>query len=1122
MSIKKLFIALSLTALTAPVGNALDASYYAKSSRLAEGGHWVKIKVTETGVHRLSHDQLRSWGFADPAAVRVYGFSGSELYANNFSTSLPDDLPEIYSEHVADGLVFYGEGDIRLRLRGIAADDVVRRRNHYATYTCYFLSDVPNSSQLAKPLPFVELDNSASSHVAIDYIEPEEYKPSQGGVMWFSNPLLDGESRTYTFHAEDFLGEGIINYVPVTSSPSNLTIPIEVNENKATPIKTSYKSVYHTGGDQTYLVFNSIPLPSKVTVNLLEGNTDFDFTISGNANANWVAIDYAALLYTRRNRLADYGQIQMHFTTLRSTNVKVTEAGPDTRVWDVTNPLNVTPMEFEHYETDNSISSMTVDGQLVTMVAFDPVSPKLLVPQYVETVTNPANLHGEDADFDMVILTNPTFMPAANRLAALHTTHQNFNVKVVDVHDIYNEFSSGTPSAIALRRYLKMLYDRNPGRLKYAMIIGVATNDHRHLNVADDGNYVFTYEVEEDREIGYTGWTNYEVTNFCSDNYFGMFSDDFSIRDFPSEQCHISVGRLSAGGLSQANQMIDKIEAYFNTYLTDDYSSRVAILSGQGDDNAHLLMSESGLQELLKGKPDIMPYRGYSALFRESSNSTENDRLLQNFVVEAMSSGVHLASFCGHSNAGEIDCGLSIPMLDKIKFINHPIFFMATCGENPYDIPNNYLGPKLMTLPEGCVSLIGASRTVYLNRNKALYEQFLNDYGSAAAGDCLGDIWIRSYNFVTKEFESTYGLNTACYNLAGDPALPLPHASRKVSVTKINGVAASTPVESEAFKPIELEGTITNAGGNIDTNFNGKIVLSLYEGEKIVQTKAVANVDSSTDVPIAHNLLARTSAEVVNGRWKASMVPPIPLENNAVNQLQLWATNGSDCMALSSTRSVVVTQPSNMSGQTADTEGPVISALYINDPSFCDGDAVDNNFKVCAFIEADPYGLNVSSNSVGGRTIITLDDKEANANVSNNIKWNADGSAEFSFPFTNVNDGNHTLTLSVADNLGNISTRSLSFVVVNSSLTGKLTASKHIVTKNVVIDAVLPASAEVTRISVEDSKHNTVETISTRSFPFNWTPKSSLPDGSYTIRAYLTNGFKWGTTEPLSVILIRH
>lgn len=68
----------SLTAL------ALPTSYYSSTSTLASG-KWVKIKVSESGIHQITYAQLREWGFSDPSKVAVYGYPASLLSDNKGS-----------------------------------------------------------------------------------------------------------------------------------------------------------------------------------------------------------------------------------------------------------------------------------------------------------------------------------------------------------------------------------------------------------------------------------------------------------------------------------------------------------------------------------------------------------------------------------------------------------------------------------------------------------------------------------------------------------------------------------------------------------------------------------------------------------------------------------------------------------------------------------------------------------------------------------------------------------------------------------------------------------------------------------------------------------------------------
>ena len=81
-------------------------------------------------------------------------------------------------------------------------------------------------------------------------------------------------------------------------------------------------------------------------------------------------------------------------------------------------------------------------------------------PEYVYNITN-QDLHAhEPVNMVIIIPTSQKLLKQAERLADFHRSHDNISVRIVPADELYNEFSSGTPDAMAYRRYMKMLYDR--------------------------------------------------------------------------------------------------------------------------------------------------------------------------------------------------------------------------------------------------------------------------------------------------------------------------------------------------------------------------------------------------------------------------------------------------------------------------------------------------------------------------------------------------------------------------------------------------------------------------------------------------------------------------------------
>ena len=100
----------------------------------------------------------------------------------------------------------------------------------------------------------------------------------------------------------------------------------------------------------------------------------------------------------------------------------------------------------------------------------------------------------ETINVDMVIVTHPDFMSQANRLAQFRSENDGLNVKVVTIQQVYNEFSGGSCDPIAIRDYMKMIYDKTDKAYpKYLLLFGRPSYDYRG-RVSGTALYVPNYQ----------------------------------------------------------------------------------------------------------------------------------------------------------------------------------------------------------------------------------------------------------------------------------------------------------------------------------------------------------------------------------------------------------------------------------------------------------------------------------------------------------------------------------------------------------------------------------------------------------------------------------------------------
>ena len=115
-------------------------------------GKFVKIKISETGVYKITYSELKSMGL-NPANVRIYGYGGAML-SQYFGDRHIDDLPQVpfYMYKGADGvfsdgdyILFYAQGSVSWQYTGYRFKHT---RNPYSDYGYYFLTDSGETQKL--------------------------------------------------------------------------------------------------------------------------------------------------------------------------------------------------------------------------------------------------------------------------------------------------------------------------------------------------------------------------------------------------------------------------------------------------------------------------------------------------------------------------------------------------------------------------------------------------------------------------------------------------------------------------------------------------------------------------------------------------------------------------------------------------------------------------------------------------------------------------------------------------------------------------------------------------------------------------------------------------------------
>jgi hypothetical protein len=234
----------------------------------------------------------------------------------------------------------------------------------------------------------------------------------------------------------------------------------------------------------------------------------------------------------------------------RVAEFTITGTGTSSFVWDITDPLNVL-----NQQPSSSGSTFVFSREADTLRQYIISNgSSYAAPHYSARIEN-QDLHTMGPK-DMLIICYPGFVAAASKLAEFHRQQDNLRVAVVTTTQIYNEFSSGSQDACALRDFIKMFYDRAASLAdepKYVLNFGDASYDNKN-RLPSNTNYIVSYESEESLNLS---------KSYASDDFFGLLDDnEGEWRESDPDLLDISVGRMPVKTLSEADAVVSKIIGY--------------------------------------------------------------------------------------------------------------------------------------------------------------------------------------------------------------------------------------------------------------------------------------------------------------------------------------------------------------------------------------------------------------------------------------------------------------------------------------------------------------------------------------------------------------------------------
>jgi len=1010
------------------------AMRYAASSVLATG-NWVKIGVKESGIYRISYRKLKSLGFQNPEKVRLFGYGGAQLPENGLE-GLVDDLPQNALWRGNDYVLFYAQGPESLEWEN---GMLVHKLSSYSDMGYYFLTEtdsVPAGSTavMEEALSDSVFGTVVSSFPDCVFHESDEYSWFRSGRRLFeSYDYANGNSRTYSLDTRGITGKDMYLTVAFSSNDaSSNRLGVQVNGNM---VGTLY--IPMTGSQATaQLAENRFALNGVVCNDVTNVKLVHERTAGANGH-----LDYIRLNFERNIDLdgRNYQRINMK-QAMENASFRVTGSGPNVQLWQLKRDgqaviLPDTLMQSAQGDTTLTYACSVQKDDIILVVNVLADFPE---PEYAGAVQN-QNLHASaPADMVIVVPESGRLTTQAGRLAQAHRDIDGITVQVVNAGQIYNEFSSGTPDATAIRRFMKMFYDRADSIAqapRYLLLMGGGAWDNR-MHVSDfkgcsPKDYLLCYE--SDNSLSHT-------ESFVMEDYFGLLDDGEGV-NLLTEKTDLGVGRLPVVTEQQARQVVDKIVAYMNGSNAGKWQNEILVLGDDGDDNTHMEDADA-VATLLAARN---PYKRIKKMYWDSypmevSASYNSYPTLRSELLEKLDEGVLMVNYSGHGSMDVLSHELVLTKADALSLESDRLafWFLASCDIAPFDQPLENFGCNLLLNPNGgAVGLVSTTRTVYSSLNRHINRSFSShvlERDAEGGQNTLGDaLRLAKNDLVGGGQYSDNSQNKLHYVLLGDPALKLRNSQYECVVDSFahrpagdSGLAAGAGAVVAVSGHIELDGKPV-------TGFNGSLYSTVYDSESVIE--CYNNLQTATDkfqYTDRDKVLAAGVDSVRNGRF--SFTFPVPLDINysagqglvslfAVTADSKGSAEGlfSD-FTLGGTDTVAVT----------DSIGPSIS-VYLNSPQFQYGGKVNSRPTLVAHI-SDESGVNAWGNGLGHDILLVIDGKRTMSWTLNryyepdNGDWTS-GRILFQIP-EDIAAGRHLLTLRAWDNMNNSRTVQLEFEVV--------------------------------------------------------------------------------------------
>ncbi len=390
-----------------------------------------------------------------------------------------------------------------------------------------------------------------------------------------------------------------------------------------------------------------------------------------------VCITYPRRTVAPQNRLTFPINVRQKFRVNGLTSNAV-------RVVDVTNPVNPAILKTDIVRQSNGSYSLSIPAALKTRtIRLEPTTD--IVRAQSLKLNQPSNLQSTSNQADFVII-GPGEYAAAAEILRQKRQAEGLKSMFVPVEEIYDEFSSGERSPLAIKAFFNKAYTTWSVKPRYALLLGHATVDPRNFT-------------------GYGGANLDQVPTVLYDSLFMEASGDEALADFNGDGIsEITIGRMPVTSAAEAQAVIQKsIRAENNS---SGWASRTSALVNDSPTDYPFDVAISEVRPMI---PTMMPV--------QSISRTDGDvTTVHNRIMDVFNNGAMLVHYFGHGSNNAWTSGNIFNSNDALAMTNSdrmPLLLATTCLNGTHaEIGVTSMAEAFVKAPNGGARGVFASSTL--------------------------------------------------------------------------------------------------------------------------------------------------------------------------------------------------------------------------------------------------------------------------------------------------------------------------------------------------------------------------------------------------------------------------